>query len=40
MYYLDKIRKEILGGGGKSNLTILFDFYPEKFYDQLEFNKL
>lgn len=28
------------GGGGEGNLTILFDFYPEKLYDQLEFNKL
>ena len=38
MYYLDKVRKEILEK--KSNSTILFDFYPEKCYDQLEFNKL
>lgn len=33
-------KKGNIGGGGKSNLTILFDFYPENFYDQLEFNKL
>lgn len=36
--YLEKVRKEILEKN--SNLTILLDFYLEKLYDQIEFNKI